>query len=185
MSFEDAEQHSATQSTVTTRRLRCPRLTQAEQPPVVPATPEGETSPTPVQPSFPRDEHGRFMRPEPVTPDLAADTFDGGQFNPDTLAPELQPAWKQLQAAFTRKTQEIALERQQFEGLDPQVAREAVELYSALQDPSYLQQFHQELTVALQQTHGLSPAQASAEAATQMEQASAQPQGASATSWRR
>jgi len=98
-----------------------------------------------------------------------ADPFDG-KFNPDTLSPELRPGWDQLYADYTRKTQEVAEQRKQFEGLDPAVTREAVDLYQALQNPQYLQQFHRELTVALEQ-QGLSPAQASAEAAQRIEDA--------------
>jgi hypothetical protein len=150
--------------------------TPLEQTPAA-TTPEGESNTPQVQPhhaaSQPRDPStGKFIRPDGTlsdTPEPAgADTFDGGKFNPDTLPAELQSGWKQLQADYTRKMQEVAEQRAQFEGLDPQVAREAVELYQALQNPSYLQQFHRELSTALE-AQGLSPAQANVEAARQIE----------------
>jgi hypothetical protein len=159
-----------------------------EQAPVVPTTPEGESQPTQVQPevsALARDEFGRWMArtDEPAT-EPAADTFDEGKFNPDLLPEELQPGWKQLQAAWTQKTQGLAerqrqLEEQasQFEGIDPTAAREALELYTALQDPSYLVQFHSELSEALQ-AQGLSQAQADVEAARRMEDASGTQDGA-------
>jgi hypothetical protein len=136
---------------------------------VAPATPEGTSTPTEVQPHHaaqqPRDPaSGKFIRPDGSlsdTPELAvADTFDGGQFNPDTLAPELQAGWKQLQAAYTQKTQQLAAERQQ--------TAQAVELFNALQDPTYLQQFHAELSTHLQ-AQGLTSAEANVEAAQRIE----------------
>src|SRR5205823_6609699 len=48
--------------------------------------------------------------------------------------------------------------------------REAVELYTALQDPSYLVQFHSELSQALQ-SQGLTKAEAEHVATQQVEQA--------------
>lgn len=153
-----------------------------EQAPVAPTTPEGVPAPQQVQPTptFNRDEQGRFAPRTPEEPTPVADTlFEGTPVNPDELIaqhPELAPLVKQLEGAFTRKTQALAEQRKQFEGLDPAVAREAVELYTALQDPQYLQQFHQELTSALQ-AQGLTPAQASAEAARQMDEATGQPGG--------
>jgi hypothetical protein len=184
MSFEDA---AAALGSAIEQDYGTPSPTPApvptEQAPTVPTTPEGETPAPQVQPevsSLARDEFGRFMaRTETPATEPAADTFDEGQFNPDLLPPELQPGWKQLQGAFTRKTQELAerqktLEEQasQFEGIDPSAAREALELYTNLQDPSYLVQFHSELSAALQAQQGLSPAQADAEAARRMEDAS-------------
>jgi len=139
-----------------------------EQAPATPATPEGGT-PTPVQPSQPRDEFGRFVPPAPPAPTV--DTFDGGQFNPDTLAPELQDGWKQLQAAYTRKTQEVAAQRAQLEQFgDLNQVAQAAELIRTLQDPQALTQFHAELTRELE-AQGFTTVQASAEAARQLEQA--------------
>jgi hypothetical protein len=147
-----------------------------EQAPVTPVTPEGGPL-TPVQPNEqPRGEHGHFA---PKTPEPApvADTFSES-VNPDTLPPELQQVYKQLQADYTRKTQEVAAQRAQFEQYgDPTTVSQAVELYQALQDPATLTQFHADLTQALEQ-QGLTPVQASAEAAATLEQAATPPQGA-------
>jgi len=124
-----------------------------------PVTPEGET-PAPV------------VQPEAAP--AAPDTFDGGKFNPDTLAPELQPAWKQLQAAYTEKTQGLAEQRKQFESLGSvEELQQAVELRQRISDPANWQQLHAELADAMQQ-HGLTPAQASAEASRQMGEAAAE-----------
>jgi hypothetical protein len=177
MSFEDAAAalEGAIEADNGVTPTPAPAPVPAEQAPVVPTTPEGETTPTQVQPSqLARDEYGRFTTPSETTP--LPDTFDGGQFNPDTLPPELQAGWKQLQAAFTQKTQLLADERKQFEGIDAAEARQALELYTALQDPSYLVQFHGELTQALQ-AQGLTRAEAKAEAAQVISEVGGKPQG--------
>lgn len=185
MSFESAV--AELESAVAQDAGPAPDVAPVEQAPVVSTTPEGETESSQVQPelnALARDEFGRFMaKTQEPENDPAADTFDNGQFNPDTLPPELQPGWKQLQAAFTQKTQTLAerqrqLEEQatQFEGIDPSAAREALELYTALQDPAYLMQFHSELSEALQ-AQGLSQAQAREEAARRMDAATTQPDG--------
>jgi hypothetical protein len=112
--------------------------------------------------------------PEAATPQVAdttetatapADSFT--RIDPTTLPPELRPFYDSMQGDYTRKTQEIAPYRQlaQDTGLDVEGLRQSAELYSALQDPSQLVQFHTELTDALQ-AQGLTPAQAAA-AATQ------------------
>lgn len=106
------------------------------------------------------------VAPEPTQ----TETFDGGKFNPDDLPPELQSGWKQLQAEFTRKTQELAAERQQFEALgDPESIQQAIDLYNRIGDPTNWQQLHSELTQAMQGM-GMSPleaAQAASEAIAQ------------------
>jgi hypothetical protein len=109
---------------------------------------------------------------EPVSTDQGAtefesadsddDSFMGSDFNPDLLPEELQPGFKQLQAAFTRKTQELAEQRKQFEEFgDPEQVQQAVELFESLKNPEYLQSFHQELGSVLQEM-GLSPQEAAA-----------------------
>jgi hypothetical protein len=145
-----------------------------EQAPLAPVTPEGGPL-TPVQPDGqPRGEHGHFAPKTPAEPAPVEDTFSEN-VNPDTLAPELQQVYKQLQADYTRKTQEVAAQRAQFEQYgDPTQVTQAVELYRALQDPATLTQFHADLTQALQE-QGLTPVQASAEAASQLEQAATLP----------
>src|SRR6185312_3269254 len=78
----------------------------AANPPVpeqaAPAAPEGQPAP---------ESATLFETPA----ESEGDTFDGGKFNPDLLPDELQPGWKQLQAAFTQRTQELAEQRKQFE----------------------------------------------------------------------
>lgn len=149
--------------------------TTPEQAPQPSTTPEGETATPQVQPQTEtitriRDpQTGRFIRAdgtlEPEETSTPEDTFDGGKFNPDQLDPALQPGWKQLQAEFTRKTQELADQRRQYEQLgDPTELAQAAQLYRALQDPQYLRQFHSELTTALE-AQGHSPQDASAIAA--------------------
>ena len=124
--------------------------------PFSPSAPSGDTeSPAPVQPQQP-------ATPEVAPPaaEAAEDTFDGGMFNPDTLAPELQAGWKQLQAAYTRKTQELAMQRQQIEALgDVESLQQAADLYNRLADPSSWPQLHAELSDAMQQ-YGMTPAEA-------------------------
>jgi hypothetical protein len=97
-----------------------------------------------------------------TTPEVDEDSFTGPDFNPDLLPEDLQPGWKQLQAAFTRKTQELAEERKAYEALGSREELEqAREFYQSLQDPEYLQAFYGELGNVLQEL-GLSPEQAAA-----------------------
>lgn len=66
--------------------------------------------------------------PEVETSEVeVADTSDATQegqsesfFDPKSLPEELMPAYKQMQGAFTKKTQEIAEQRKQFEALQAQ-----------------------------------------------------------------
>lgn len=131
----------------------------AQQAPVAPPaveTPQGEQTPPAVQPE------SQAGQPEP------ADT-DEQFFNPDTLDPALLPGWKQLQAAFTQKTQQLAAERRQLEQLgDPETLSAAVELYERISDPENWQQLHAELTEALVEM-GMTPAEAKAAATEGMQ----------------
>lgn len=111
----------------------------AEQPAPVaaPETPAGDPAPDVQPPAAPE-------APAPAEPPAApVDTFDGGEFNPDLLDPSLQPGWRQLQGAFTKKTQELAEQRkeleamaQQFGAADPSVAAQALQLHTAISDPA-------------------------------------------------
>jgi hypothetical protein len=132
-------------------------------------TPEGATDAAP-------EEEGQA--PPEVAPQVEQpETFDGGKFNPDDLPPELQDGWKQLQAAFTQKTQELAAERQQFEALgDPEAIQQAVDLYNRIGDPTNWQQLHAELTQAMQGM-GMTPFEAQQAATEAMTQQPAAPEG--------
>lgn len=135
---------------------------QAPEP--APAPPEGETQPA------------AEVQPEPEVAPQAEETFDGGKFNPDNLPPELQDGWKQLQAAFTQKTQELAAQRSQLDALgDPEVLQQAVDLYGRISDPQNWVQLHSELTQAMQQ-YGMTPAEAQAAATEAMTQQQPAPQ---------
>ena len=110
--------------------------TEQPAPAPVPETPAGDPAPAVQPPADPPPAPS-----EPPAPPV--DTFDGGEFNPDLLDPSLQPGWRQLQGAFTRKTQELAEQRreleamaQQFGGADPEAAAQALQLYSAVNDPT-------------------------------------------------
>lgn len=116
-------------------------------------TPEGADAPAAVQPED--------SAQEPIPADAGTapsvepeDTFDGGSFNPDLLPAELQPGWRQLQGAYTRKTQELATERQQLQAAMAQVGdagqvAEAMGLFQAIQDPANWAQLHAELAEAM------------------------------------
>ena len=114
----------------------------------------------------------------------AAGNADTGEsftpINPDDLPEELQPLAKQLQGAFTRKTQELAELRKSYEAFgdaDPRQVLEAYQFAQALQtDPRVAMQVHQELSQVLQ-AQGFMPAQADAQAAQMMQGNQSQPQG--------
>lgn len=98
-----------------------------------------------------------------TTTDVDADSFTGPDFNPDLLPPELQDGWKQLQGAFTKKTQSLAEERRTYEELGtPEELKQAREFYQSLQDPEFLQNFYGELGTVLGEL-GLNEAPADAE----------------------
>lgn len=96
-------------------------------------------------------------------------TEDSAQFfNPDTLDPALLPGWKQLQAAFTQKTQAIAAEKAQIEALGgAEIISEAVELYQRISDPDSWPQLQQELAEAMVEA-GMSPVEAHQAAAEEL-----------------
>lgn len=87
--------------------------------PDVPEAPETPDKPDEAAASAP--DNGTSATPE--KPDMFSENFD-----PADLAPELLPAWKLQHADYTRKMQEVGQERQQ--------AKQALEVYEALQDPS-------------------------------------------------
>lgn len=143
----------------------------AEQPAPVapPETPAGDPAPS-VQPTEP------VAPAEPVAPPAPEDTFDGGEFNPDLLDPSLQPGWRQLQGAFTRKTQELAEQRRELESLAqslggayPEAMAQAMQLHSAVNDPANWPVLYQELAGLMEANGipmpGVAPAQPVAPAA--------------------
>lgn len=129
----------------------------AEQPgaPSTQETPAGDPAPD-VQPQAPVTPDGDAPSVTPDAPTQPADTFDGGEFNPDLLPPELQPGWHQLQGAFTRKTQELAEQRKELESLAAQFGNtdevaHAVQLRSAISDPANWPALYQELAGLMEQ----------------------------------
>lgn len=124
-----------------------------------------------------RDETGRFAsRPEAEQAPVDS-SFMGENFDPNSLPPELQPAYKQMQAHWTRTLQQAAPYRrlaEEYQIEDPSQLREVIQFHQDLQNPESWAAIHQELGQLLQQ-QGLSPAQADA-AATQAMQQQAQQQ---------
>lgn len=101
--------------------------------------------------------------------DSFTDKFDLNAV-PEEYRPYVEQAYKSFQGDYTRKTQELAEQRKQFEGLDPESAREAVQFVELVQtDPNYALAVTQALTEQLQAA-GYSPAQADAMAAQQMQE---------------
>jgi len=90
----------------------------------------------------------------------------------DPVARErIETAYKSFQGASTKKFQEVAELRKQYEGLgDPTQIQAALELQNALQDPRAWQSLHAELTEGLR-AMGMSPAEAHAEATAQLNDA--------------
>lgn len=123
--------------------------------PAAQVSPEGESNAT-----------NQAVQPvTPVAPEVQnTETFDGGKFNPDELPVELQPGWKQLQAAFTQSTQALAEQRKQIEALgDVESVQQAVELFNRINDPSNWGQLYTELVAAMQE-EGMTLPQAQAAA---------------------
>lgn len=118
-----------------------------------------ENKPAPVQ-------DGSQEQPE-------TDSFTG--IDPQSLPDELQPIYRSMQADYTRGKQSIAEERRAYDALSEyggaQAALEAVQFATALStDPNYALQVHEQLSEALTAA-GLTPAQASAEASRQIDEA--------------
>lgn len=106
----------------------------------------------------------------PSTPEVDAGTTGSesdsfSNIDPSTLSPELQSIYRQMQGDYTRKAQETAELRKQFDGIDPNQARQSIEFINALEtDPNFVLNVHAQLTEALVQA-GYTPAQAQAAAA--------------------
>lgn len=109
--------------------------------------------------------------PQTTQPGQAAPTPDTfTNIDPASLSPELQAIYRNMQADYTRKTQEIAPYRQLAgAGVDPNRAVEAVQFMDAMEnDPNFVVAVHQQLSEALEQA-GLTQAEASAEATRQIQ----------------
>lgn len=103
----------------------------------------------------------------PVAPAVEAEPFTE-KFDPNTLPPELLPAYKSMQADYTRKTQGLAERARQFEQYGDLDIETAVELMQRVSDPQGLQAFISEASGWLEE-QGFTPAQARV-AATQAAQ---------------
>lgn len=142
------------------------------------AAERGEQAPETPAPSAPQGENSE-QAPAPADApsgeEHSAEEVDpfSESFNPDTLPEELRAGWKQLYAAFTKKTQAVAEERRRLEQYgSPEDLELAIELYGRITDPSNWAQLHSELSEAMQEL-GLTPAQADAAAAQQIADAQA------------
>lgn len=102
---------------------------------------------TPATPVLGEQPIAQYTQGAPVDPPSFSENFD-----PNSLPPELVPAYRQMQADYTRKTQEVAPYRSiadQFGDMSPEDLSAAVETYQTLQDPTAWQQLHSELTEQL------------------------------------
>lgn len=102
-----------------------------------------------------------------TTGDVTPEPFWNG--DPNALPAEVQPVYKQLQADYTRKTQELAQQRKAFESMgDLGTVAEAVQLYQSLQDPQYWPQLYGELKQGMEQM-GLTPQEAASAASAEVQ----------------
>lgn len=91
----------------------------------------------------------------PVEDNPTTESFTG--FDPSTLPEDMQQVYRSMQADYTRKTQEIAEARKQFEafsqnGIDPNEALEAVSLWQRMNsDPDFAMSISQEIQSRLEE----------------------------------
>lgn len=157
MSFEDAVQALSDAS-------NAPEPGQAP----VQETPAATSQPAPSEVEPTSNQETPAPQPE------STDSFTN--IDPNSLSPENQQLYRQMQADYTRKLQtEVAPWRSfQEQGIDPDSALQAVQFIQALEtDPQFVQAVHSRLSEALQ-AQGLTPAQADA-VATQQVQESLEP----------
>jgi len=156
--------------------------TGSPEPQVEVPTPQGTQTTEPAATQQPRNELGQFSSPAQATTGEEQDSsFMGENFDPNSLPPELQPAYRQMQAHWTRTLQTATPYRrlaEEFQIQDPAELRQVIQFHQDLQDPSNWQTIHQELSQLLE-ANGMTPAQASAQATQTMGQ-SVQPQQADA-----
>lgn len=122
------------------------------------------------------DEQAAITPPEDGAAEGTTEETDSflKHLNPDELPEDLIPYYKSMQGDFTRKSQELAESRRQYEALEQyggvDVALQGLDWISSLQDPENARTLHRELTAALE-AEGYSAEDASAEAARQVETA--------------
>jgi hypothetical protein len=141
-------------------------VTPASEPQTtVPGTQQTTTT---TQQQYERDpQTGQFV-PRNVTPTEPETVEPFWNGDPNTLPTEVQPVYKQLQADYTRKTQELAAQRKQFESMgDLGTVAEAVQLHQALQNPEYWPQLYSQLKQGMEEM-GLTPEEAHVAAATEV-----------------
>lgn len=112
--------------------------------------------------------------PEGTTEGAPEDSFTT-RFDPNKLPEELVPAYRSMQADYTRTKQRLAEQEKAYDFLEPyggpEAAKQAVDFVVALAtDPEYQLQVHEQLTSQLQ-AEGLTPRQASQEASRQINEA--------------
>lgn len=135
-------------------------------PPAAPA--EESNPPEPATEVTPEGE----SQEQPSPPD-AEDSFT--KLDPNSLPEELRPYYQSMQQDYTRKTQSLAEQRKQLEGIDDlEAARVGYELLQSLGTSEGVVQFHGLLSQQLQQM-GLSPAEADVVATQQVQQAQQAP----------
>lgn len=137
----------------------------APEPGQVPAQ-ETQTPASPTPPA-PSEVAPTSNQQAPAAPE-AEDSFSN--IDPNSLPEELKAQYRNMQADYVRKTQALADQRKQFESIgDVDRASQAVEFLNALEtDPQFVVSVHQQLSAALQEA-GLTPAQANAQAAAEIQ----------------
>lgn len=149
-----------------------PVAEQAE--PVAPA-PEEATPEAPAAPEAPEAPEAPAAEEDSFIPRADLQSLLDGVEDPD-VRERIERAYKSFQSGYTRKTQEIAREREKLSGLDPELAQQAVEFVTALQtDGDFALQVHEELTKSLEQA-GLTRRQAEVEATRQIEETTLDPE---------
>ncbi len=138
---------------------------------------EAANAPEPASPGFENVAPPATSAPAPpATPEVdgttaptAPDPFTN--LDPNSLSPELQAQYRNMQADYTRKTQELS---QRFDGIDPDRARQSLDFIEALEtDPNFVVTVHAQLSKALEDA-GMSPQQAAASAASAIEEQASQ-----------
>lgn len=80
---------------------------------------------------------------EAQTADAATEAFT--RLDPNAIPEELKPWYHSMQADYTRKTQQVAELRKQYEGFDVDQAQAAMKFYDSLQDPQFAKSFYTQL----------------------------------------